>query len=190
MKLRTPVLVVTAALVVMANPAWPQFGDQPAAAEPERHQVGETVAVAAKDLPDVLARVQALIDPATLEELAAPSPSAGGLSMGSGVAVGSQMRTREDGVKLTIMSAQKGQNSPPANVGVWHGTGNDSNAGGLAALFGGSPGKLVLRLHDPAADALPFGFRRVRLFSDGTEQEYVLDDGGRWTMRRYENAER
>ncbi len=183
------ILVVTAALAIMPAPAWPQLGGAPASTEPDRNQVGEPVTVAAKDLQDVLARVNALIDPATLEELAAPSRSAGGLSMGGGVGVGSQTRTREDGVKLTIMSAQRGQDSPPANVGVWHGTGKDSNAGGLAALLGGSPGKLVLRLHDPSADAAPFGFRRVRLFTDGIEEEYVVDDG-RWVMRQYENAER
>ena len=185
--MRMRILVLSAALAVLANPAWPQPAEQPAAAAQERTLVGVPIMVAAKDLPAVLERVNALIAPATLEELAAPSPQAG-ISMGSGVAVGTQTRTREDGMKVTVMSAQKGEDSPPTNVGVWHDA-TEGGGGGLAALFGGNAGKLVLRLHDPSADAdaEPFGFRRVRLFKDGVEEEYTAEDG-HWMLRTYHGA--
>ena len=144
--------------------------------------------VSPDEMAVVLERVSMAIGPATLQELAAPAPDSD-VSVGSGgVSMPMRSWTRDDGVKVTIMSAQKGLNSLPTNVGVWHNT--ESGGGGLAALFGGDAGELVLRLHEPSSDpaAQPIGFLRVRLFDAGVEEEYSLENG-RWVMRRYEGTE-
>lgn len=153
-----------------------------------RTLVAGPTGVSAEELTAVNERVTAAITPMTLEELAAPAPGMG-ISIGiGGVTTPVRSWGRDDGVKVTVMSAQKGSDQPPTNVGVWHST--EAGGGGLASLFGGNAGKLVLRLHEPTTEpaAQPFGFQRVRLFNAGIEEEYSLESGA-WVMRRYEGAE-
>lgn len=154
--------------------------------EAERKSKTPPRAISKNERAELEARVRQLVAPRPLEELSKPAKSSG-TSVGS-VSIPSQSFKRDDGVSVTIMSAQKGS-APPANVGVWHGKG--AKQSGFAAMFGGNVGKLVLRMHDPdpSPAAEPFGFRRVRLFDDGHEKEYRLE-GDLWMLAEYDGAER
>ncbi|MEO1035626.1 MAG: hypothetical protein AAFX44_08705 [Pseudomonadota bacterium] len=182
--------LVAALLLALASPissAQEDAGPHAAGrgADTEGRLVAGPEPASTEQLEDALTKVGAAIAPLTLAELAAPAADDAMAVSGGGVVMPMQSVQRDDGVTLTIMSAQRSADQPPTNVGIWHGSGG----GGLGAILGGSVGKLALRLHDPDEDAAPFGFRRVRLFAAGEETEYEFA-AGEWVVRRYEDAER
>lgn len=171
-----PTLVVSLSIAVAEDP-------------PGRTAVGEPQAINATELKKVQARVDAALAPITFASVVDPATTeAAGMAIGQ-VATPVQSATREDGTTVTVMSAWKRGASGPANIGVWHA--KDKAAGGLAGMIGGNVGDLVLRLQEPVegSAAQPFGFRRVRLFKDGAEDEYTAEVDG-WVLRSYVNSER
>jgi hypothetical protein len=176
--------------LVLAVPALVAWGSIALAEEPPgRTQVGESHVINSTELKKVRERVDAALAPIALTAVVDPATT-----QSAGPAIGRvitpvQSATREDGTTVTVMSAWERGAPAPANVGVWHAM--DKTAGGLAGMFGGKMGDLVLRLQEPmeGSAARPFGFRRVRLFNDGAEDEYTAEEKG-WVLRRYVNSER
>lgn len=161
-----------------------------------RYRVGKPSALSEADAANLLQRVKNLIDPLTLAQLAGdegphsaePDGGGGGIRIGGGgFAMGTSSVERADGTTVMTMSARRGGDPRPSNVGVWYLPPGQS---ALMTMFGsGNSGKIMLRLYTPSDDASnPLRFNRVRTFEKDTEIDYTYKDGN-WEMQRYERSE-
>ncbi len=160
--------------------------------EDGRIRIGNPSTISADRANKLLVEVLDLIQPLTLGQLAGDDvphgqSNGGGISVGGGAfSAGTTSVTREDGITVMAMSARQGSAQRPNNVGVWH---LPPGATAVSAMFGGSSGKIALRLSEAFEnDANPFRFKRVRTYTLDQELEYTFDSGT-WTMQRYEKTE-